>query len=65
MLPPTTFRVTHARDLEPSRANAFPDGQAYTESEHRAWLAAAGFVDITRSPFPGMDHSLMTARKPG
>jgi SAM-dependent methyltransferase len=45
--------------------NAFPDGQAYTESEHRAWLTAAGFADITRSPFAGMDHSLMTARKPG
>jgi SAM-dependent methyltransferase len=45
--------------------NAFPDGQAYTEAEHRAWLEAAGFADITRSPFPGMDHSLMTARKPG
>lgn len=44
--------------------NAFPDGEAYTESEHREWLDAAGFVDVTRSPFPGLDHSIVTARKP-
>jgi SAM-dependent methyltransferase len=43
--------------------NAFPDGEAYSESQHRAWLEAAGFTDIDRSPFPGLDHSLMTARK--
>jgi hypothetical protein len=43
--------------------NAFADGEAYTESEYRAWLEAAGFTDITRAPFAGFDHSLMTAHK--
>jgi cyclopropane fatty-acyl-phospholipid synthase-like methyltransferase len=28
--------------------NFYDAGQAYTESEYRAWLVAAGFVDITR-----------------
>jgi SAM-dependent methyltransferase len=43
--------------------NAFSDGEAYTESEYREWLEAAGFTDITRAPFAGFDHSLITARK--
>lgn len=43
--------------------NAFPEGEAYTESQYREWLEGAGFTDIRRSPFPGLDHSLMTGRK--
>ena len=43
--------------------NAFDDGEAYTESEYREWLEAAGFTDISRVPFAGFDHSLITARK--
>jgi len=43
--------------------NVFADGEAYTESEYREWLEAAGFTEITRAPFPGLDHSLITARK--
>ncbi len=44
--------------------NAFPDGEAYTEAEHRLWLKAAGFTDIVRTPLrTGLDHSLITARR--
>jgi cyclopropane fatty-acyl-phospholipid synthase-like methyltransferase len=44
--------------------NAFEDGSAYTESEGRSWLRAAGFVDIQRSAHSMRDgHGLMTARK--
>jgi SAM-dependent methyltransferase len=43
--------------------NAFEHGEAYTESEYREWLDAAGFIDISRVPFAGFDHSLITARK--
>ena len=30
--------------------NFYDGGQAYTEGEYRAWLADAGFVDISREP---------------
>lgn len=44
--------------------NAFQEGEAYTESQYRSWLEAAGFVDIKRSQLrAGLDQSLMTARK--
>jgi hypothetical protein len=43
--------------------NAYADGEAYTESEYREWLEAAGFTHITRAPFAGFDNSLITARK--
>ncbi len=42
--------------------NFYHHGQAYTEGEHRAWLAAAGFTDIERQSMPG-DYGLITARK--
>jgi hypothetical protein len=48
--------------------NTFYTGESYTEREHRAWLRAAGFVDIARAPFllrDGFGSGLMTARKPG
>jgi SAM-dependent methyltransferase len=32
--------------------NVFPGGRAYTESEHREWLAEAGFVDVVREAHP-------------
>jgi cyclopropane fatty-acyl-phospholipid synthase-like methyltransferase len=44
--------------------NFFDAGESYTESEHQAWLSAAGFVDIQRSSRLLPDgNSLMTARK--
>jgi SAM-dependent methyltransferase len=42
--------------------NYFDAGESYTESEHRDWLSAAGFIDIERSLLPD-GGSLMTARK--
>jgi SAM-dependent methyltransferase len=42
--------------------NYFDAGESYTESEHREWLSAAGFIDIERSLLPD-GGSLMTARK--
>jgi hypothetical protein len=32
--------------------NLYRDSEAYTEAEHRAWLAEAGFVDVTREQLP-------------
>ena len=42
--------------------NIYDDGRAYTEAEHRDWLADAGFVGIERREVAG-DRSLVTARK--
>lgn len=38
-------------------------GQAYTESEYRQWIEAAGFVDFERRA-PKRGDSLITARRP-
>ena len=43
--------------------NVFDEGQAYTEQEHRAWLADAGFEECTRCILPNK-MSVMRARKP-
>jgi SAM-dependent methyltransferase len=43
--------------------NEFDEGRAYTEGEYRAWLTAAGFVEIVRVPI-AEGASIMTARKP-
>jgi SAM-dependent methyltransferase len=43
--------------------NAFDEGQAYTEHEHRDWLADAGFEDCARFLLPNK-MSIMRARKP-
>jgi len=40
----------------------FVAGELYTESEHREWLTAAGFVDIDHSLLAD-GGSLITARK--
>lgn len=42
----------------------YDDGQAYTEEEHRAWLAEAGFdhIDVQFGVAPG-GSSIVTARK--
>jgi SAM-dependent methyltransferase len=46
--------------------SAFQDGEAYTESEYRGWLEAAGFGVIRRAALRGgLDVSLMTARRQG
>jgi len=42
--------------------NIYDGGQAYTESEYRAWLEEAGFRKIERSSLPG-GFGLITARK--
>lgn len=42
--------------------NLYDEGQAYTEGEHRQWLAAAGFVDVERHVQPD-EISVLTARK--
>lgn len=43
--------------------NVYDEGQAYTESEYREWLAEAGFVDFKRVILPNKT-SIVTARKP-
>ena len=43
--------------------NVFPEGQAYTEAQHRAWLEAAGFRDIVFDVLPDGRGSVR-ARKP-
>jgi SAM-dependent methyltransferase len=43
-------------------ANVYDGGQAYTEAEHRAWLAEAGFDTITRTVLAD-GSSIITARK--
>jgi len=44
--------------------NMFDDGQAYTETQYREWLADAGFSDVVRQPFPyPPGASLILARK--
>ena len=42
--------------------NIYDHGQAYTDEEHRTWLAEAGFVDIERVSL-NRGFSLVTARK--
>ncbi len=42
--------------------NVYDDGQAYTESEYRAWFAQAGLADVTRTPLSG-GYSIMHARR--
>jgi len=46
--------------------NTFYAGESYTEGEHRAWLHAAGFVNVVREPFllrDGFGSGLMIAHK--
>jgi len=33
--------------------NMFENGQAYSEKQYREWLAAGGYGNITKKPFPG------------
>ena len=40
----------------------YGDGQAYTESEYRGWLRAAGLVDIQRRELAG-GYSIIHGRK--
>ena len=42
--------------------NVYPDGQAYTESEYRAWFQAAGLEGNERLPLAG-GYSIMHGRK--
>lgn len=45
--------------------NLFDEGESFTESEHRGWLADAGLVNIQRSNFLLKDgNGLITAQKP-
>jgi ubiquinone/menaquinone biosynthesis C-methylase UbiE len=43
--------------------NVFDEGQAYTEQEHRDWLAEAGFAQCERHILPNK-MSIVSARKP-
>ena len=45
--------------------NIYDEGQAYTESEYRSWLAQAGFVDASRVTLPHTPNSIVTARRAG
>lgn len=42
--------------------NIYRHGMAHSEGDHRAWLEAAGFVDVRRMTMPG-GLGLVTARK--
>lgn len=42
--------------------NIYDEGQAYTEGEHREWLAAAGFTDVERQELAG-GYSIMRGMK--
>jgi hypothetical protein len=45
--------------------NLFDEGESFTESEHRGWLADAGLVNIHRSNCLLKDgNGLITAQKP-
>ena len=44
--------------------NIYAGGQSYTESQHRAWLAEAGFEDMTRAEIAS-GYSILRARKAG
>ena len=44
--------------------NLYRDSEAYTEAEHRAWLAEAGFVNVTREQLPD-GKELIRGRLPG
>jgi ubiquinone/menaquinone biosynthesis C-methylase UbiE len=44
--------------------NAYDEGQAYTEQEHRDWLTKAGFEGFQRIILPN-GSSIIRARKPG
>jgi hypothetical protein len=64
--------VLHDNRLAPSEAvylnlvfiSVYDEGQAYTEREHRTWLAEAGFtdVDVRYSTGPGA-ATIVSARK--
>jgi SAM-dependent methyltransferase len=62
---------THTTPLEAAGfnlifLNTFYAGESYTEGEHRAWLQAAGFVDVVRAPFllrDGFGSGLIIAYK--
>ncbi|MGE3773834.1 MAG: methyltransferase [Gammaproteobacteria bacterium] len=43
--------------------NVYEHGQAWTESEYRAWLSAAGLVDLVRQPLAG-GYSVLRGVKP-
>ena len=43
--------------------NIYDGGQAYTESQHRDWLAEAGFESVERTVLPN-GRSIIVARKP-
>ncbi len=64
-------RVLNDSRLSPANAlngnlfflNIYDGGQAYTERQHRAWLAEAGFSSIERTVLPD-GQSIIVAHKP-
>jgi hypothetical protein len=55
-----------APDAPTLKQASYDEGRAYTEGEHRTWLAEAGFsdVEVQWGAAPG-GASLITARKVG
>ena len=58
----TRFSPNVAVGMNVMFINTFNDGQSYTESQYRNWLANAGFTDFAIEPFSA-GSSLITARK--
>jgi 2-hydroxy-4-(methylsulfanyl)butanoate S-methyltransferase len=64
MLEDSRLKPPTAVGLNLAFVSIYDDGQAYTEQEHRAWLAEAGFddIDVAYGAAPG-GASIVTARK--
>jgi hypothetical protein len=45
--------------------NIYDEGRAFTEAEHRAWLAEAGFTTFDRSLLPSGESIIRTDKTVG
>jgi hypothetical protein len=64
VLEDSRLKPAAAVELNLAFVSIYDDGQAYTEQEHRAWLAEADFndIDVQYGAAPG-GSSIVTARK--
>ncbi len=46
-------------------ANIYDEGRAFTEAEHRAWLAEAGFTTFERRLLPSGESIIRTEKSVG
>ncbi len=46
-------------------ANIYDEGRAFTEAEHRAWLAEAGFTTFDRTLLPSGESIIRTDKTVG